>query len=184
MKKLALFDLDGTLFDTNDVNYYAYKDALAAIGIENLDYEFFRQKCNGRPYTYFLPLLGVNKMEEMEKVHIIKKQRYSVHLDKARVNTHLFMMIRGMSNYSKVIVTTASRKNAQEILEFYHVADQFDDLFSQEDISKPKPDPEGFLLAMERYNMTAHNTIIFEDSEVGIEAAMVTGATVIKIMQF
>ena len=40
MKKLVLFDLDGTLFDTGDVNYYAYKDALAPFGI-TLDKEYF-----------------------------------------------------------------------------------------------------------------------------------------------
>ena len=44
MKKyLALFDLDGTLFDTTDVNYYAYKDALSSFGVE-LTRDYFISK--------------------------------------------------------------------------------------------------------------------------------------------
>ncbi len=38
--KLAIFDLDGTLFDTKDVNYYAYKDAMSSLNY-NLDYGYF-----------------------------------------------------------------------------------------------------------------------------------------------
>lgn len=46
MKKeyLALFDLDGTLFDTSEVNYFAYKDALEPFGIK-LQKSFFVEEC-------------------------------------------------------------------------------------------------------------------------------------------
>ena len=46
-KYLALFDLDGTLFETGEVNYHAYQDALAPYGI-TLDKEYFLKRCNGR----------------------------------------------------------------------------------------------------------------------------------------
>ena len=48
MKKeyLALFDLDGTLLDTSEVNYFAYKDALEPFGIK-LQKSFFVEECNG-----------------------------------------------------------------------------------------------------------------------------------------
>ena len=47
--KLAIFDLDGTLFDTADVNYYSYKSVLESYGIE-LDHDYFVTKCNGKHY--------------------------------------------------------------------------------------------------------------------------------------
>ena len=47
-----------------------------------------------------------------------------------------------------------------------------------------KPDPEGFLLAMKQYGAAPKDTVIFEDSDVGIEAAYATGASVFRVMMF
>ena len=54
--KLAIFDLDGTLFDTKDVNFLAYKTALTELGYE-LDYNFFCKECNGKLYKEFIPMI-------------------------------------------------------------------------------------------------------------------------------
>ena len=90
-KYLALFDLDGTLFDTGEVNYYAYKDALAPFGVE-FDKTYFVEKCNGRHYTEFLPkIMGTS--EHIEEVHKLKKSAYANNLDKAKINLHLFEII-------------------------------------------------------------------------------------------
>ena len=56
--------------------------------------------------------------------------------------------------------------------------DLFDLILTHEDITKSKPDPEGFLKAMKLFNVEARDCLIFEDSSVGIEAAEKTGATV------
>ena len=55
---------------------------------------------------------------------------------------------------------------------------------TQEDIHKPKPDPEGFLLAMEHFGVTPADSVIFEDSDVGIEAARASGAAVFVADRF
>ena len=75
--KLALFDLDGTLFNTNDVNYYAYKRALNDYGYD-IDYEYFCDFCNGRNYKVFIPDLVENKEDVIEGVHDAKKKYYSL----------------------------------------------------------------------------------------------------------
>ena len=70
-----IFDLDGTLFDTGDVNYYAYKDSLEPYHVY-LDREYFVRECNGKHYTEFLPILMGNR-EHLEEVHKAKKINYS-----------------------------------------------------------------------------------------------------------
>ena len=47
--KLLIFDLDGTLYDTREVNFLSYQHALAQEGIK-LDREFYYRNCNGRYY--------------------------------------------------------------------------------------------------------------------------------------
>lgn len=180
-KKLALFDLDGTLFDTSDVNYYAYLEAVEKEGC-TIDYDFYCRECNGRHYKYFLPLIGISDEGVQERIHTNKKNLYERYLARARVNQELFHMIEDLDHcYYKAVVTTASRKNTEQILKFFGKRECFDLLITQEDIQKPKPDPEGYLLAMRYFNVCAEDTIIFEDSEVGLKAAKTSGAKVIKV---
>jgi beta-phosphoglucomutase len=184
MRKLALFDLDGTLVDTSGINYCAYQDALNYYGYE-LNYDFFCRECNGRHYKYFLPLLGLEDSEVVEAVHRRKKDVYRKYLNQSRLNEYLVSMLNHMDdNFAKVVVTTASRENTKDILRYYDLENKFDLLITQEDIDKPKPNPEGFLLAMEKLQAKPEDTIIFEDSDVGIEAALMTGAAVFKICRF
>lgn len=182
--KLAMFDMDGTLFDTNEVNFQAYKEALSTEGVA-LDRDFYVNHCNGRHYSVFLPAMLNDNAKTIERVHNLKKSAYFRYLDKTRVNVALFDIIRAIKGEYKIaLVTTASKKNTMEILEFTKTTNLFDLILTHDDITKPKPDPQGFFRAMEFFSATAQESIIFEDSDVGIVAAEKTGATVVKIQSF
>lgn len=183
MKKLAIFDLDGTLYDTRDVNYHSYEAALEQYGYE-LDYKYFSNYCNGRHYKEFLPEI-MRDTKHMEDVHNLKKKYYKDYLNKAKENEHLFQMVQCMkSDYYIAIVTTASRKNCEEILEYHNRLQNFDLIISSEDVNNKKPDPEGFLKAMEHFGVGGSQTVVFEDSDVGVEAAQKSGATVFVVKGF
>lgn len=171
-KKLAMFDLDGTLFNTCDVNFYAYREALKAFNIE-LDYEYFQRECNGKKYTQFLPEICGFADERLMEIHRLKKENYARFLSKAVINAELFDILEGIRNqYHIALVTTASKKNTMELLRAFHKEDTFDFILTQDDIEKPKPDPEGFLKVQAYFNVSAEDTIIFEDSEAGLAAAL------------
>lgn len=183
MKKLALFDLDGTLFDTREVNYMSYQHALQDLGYE-IDHDYYVSYCNGRHYTEFLPKI-IKCKKDIEIVHEKKKNYYSSYLSFARVNNSLIDIIKKIrKNYYIVIVTTASFKNTKDILDYFSLSKYFDDIITPKDYKKTKPDPEPFLVAMKKYDISSNNTIIFEDSDVGILSAINTGASVFKIQQF
>lgn len=63
-----------------------------------------------------------------------------------------------------------------DILNFYKVSERSDLLISQEDVSRPNPDSEVFLKVMEYFSVVPEITIIFEDSEDGIQEALESGA--------
>ena len=114
-KGLAIFDLDGTLFDTSDVNFMSYRAACNAHGVE-LDRDFFIKECNGRHYKEFIPRITEDP-ELLEPIHEDKKQLYNTFLDHARANTALFNIIEAIKDTHHIaMVTTASRKNVEEIL--------------------------------------------------------------------
>ena len=170
--KLAIFDLDGTLFDTRNVNYFAYCEALSMYGV-NLDYDFFCSKCNGKKYTQFLPTICSLKESDIETIHKLKKRFYSKHLSKARINENLFDIIESIkNNYFIALVTTASKANTLDLLKYFKKEKVFDLIVTQDDLLAPKPNPEGFLKAQLHFNVGPDDTIIFEDSKVGEKAAM------------
>lgn len=182
--KLAIFDLDGTLFDTRDVNFESYKLALKKYGYE-LEYEFFCEECNGMSYKKFLPDIIKNNDVSIDVVHKLKKELYSSNLNKARVNEHLFNLIELIKDeYYISIVTTASKKNCTEILDYFNKMNLFDLIIAYEDIENAKPDPEGFIKAMEYFDIEPKETIIFEDSKVGVEAANNSSANVFIVNRF
>ena len=81
-------------------------------------------------------------------------------------------------------MTTASEKNCHEILNRFGIYDFFDLVLTKDDILKSKPDPEGFNKAMEYFGVSPKNTVIFEDSDVGIKAAENSGAFYYKTYGF
>jgi beta-phosphoglucomutase len=182
--KLAIFDLDGTLFDTRDVNYFAYKEALSEYGFD-LERDYYCKECNGKFYKVFLPPISTNDDEILEKIHKLKKNAYIKHLSSAKMNVHLFNIMHAIKNeYYLAVVTTASKKNCMDILTHFEVEPLFDLIITHDDITKVKPDPEGFNKAMHVLNIKPEQTMIFEDSKEGIAAARASGANVFSVNEF
>lgn len=176
--KLMMVDLDGTLFDTKEINYRAYKEAIEPYGYD-IDYKYYCEFCNGKHYTDFLPQITTTDESILLDMHKRKKEAYCKYLKYGKVNQMLVDLIRSRGSECKAaLVTTASKQNTFDILNEFELVDLFDLILTHEDIKKTKPNPEGYIKAMANYNIKPEECVIFEDSVVGIEAAEKTGATV------
>lgn len=185
--RLMIFDLDGTLFDTKEVNFHAYNKALEINGFQNkLSYDFYCSSCNGDSYKVFLPkIVSELSKQQIHHIHEKKKQLYSTYLKYAKINNSLINLIKSCKNdYQVCIVTSASKKNVEEILAYFGIEDLFDFIISQEDVVNPKPSPEGFNLAIDKANVKKENTLIFEDSAIGLCAAEKSGANYVQVYGF
>jgi|TARA_B100000315_G_C14542417_1_gene571569 beta-phosphoglucomutase len=182
--KLAIFDLDGTLIDTSEVNYRAYKKALEEHGFMITREQF--KDFSGKIWTDFLPkCIGSNDMELLNDIHEFKKEVYKSCISVARINSILFDIIEVLvRTFYIAIVTTASRQNCMDILGYFNKEKLFDYILSQDEVSAPKPDAEGFIKCMVYFGISCDDTIIFEDSRDGITAALKTGASVYRTVSF
>lgn len=182
--KMLIFDLDGTLYDTSGVNYLAYKEALNNYGFD-IEKDYFYKCCNGYHYTTFIPKIIGDNSDIIETIHNEKKSLYFKNLKEARENTLLFEIIEKLKkDYYIAIVTTASKKNCLEILNHFHRQELFDLIVTAEDIKIQKPDPYGYNKVIEYFKIDKKDVFIFEDSDVGVESAIRSGANVITITKF
>ena len=100
-----------------------------------------------------------------------------------RLNTPLWEFCRQFrADGGRVwVVSTGSRDNIDHVMPHLGIADGVDGILSGADVEHPKPAPDCFLEAMRREGCTPRETLIFEDSAIGIEAARRSGAAYIVV---
>lgn len=186
MIKLVCCDMDGTLIDTDMTVFLSYKKALEGYDTPvPFTYDYYVKECKGKSYKNFLPAL-LSKVEDVEDVHEKKKNCYKNCVQNAVLNSSLVQTLDLFKSQGANIslVTTATLKNCIDALSAFNLQNFFDNIITQEDVKRVKPNPEGYIKAMEFFNAKPEETLIFEDSDVGIEAATKTGANVFVVKQF
>ena len=180
--KLILLDFDGTLASTEEANTMAYLTALREEGIE-LDVEEYRRHYFGMRCPEFLRAIGVTNEEDMDRIRRRKIELYPTFFDTVRLNEPLWNFAQDFRKQGgKVwIVSTGQRENITNVMRYLGIEDMVDGIISSRDVAEPKPSPEAFLIAMEREGVTPAETLIFEDSFVGLQAAEASGAAYIKV---
>lgn len=183
--KLILLDFDGTLVDTRDANAYAYIKTLSEVGID-MSREEYLEKYFGVRCMEFLRMVGVADSAEIDRLRRRKVELYPNYFDNVRLNTALWQwckMMRSMG--AKVwIVSTGHIDNIRNVMRYLRLDNEVDGIISGDDVSRPKPYPDCFIKAMQIEGVSPEETIIFEDSHVGIAAAKSSGAAYVIITDF
>lgn len=179
-----LFDLDGTLVDTWEANYRSYRDSLAEAGFACPRQAF--APCFGGHWRDFLPLLAGGADEALlQRIHRRKQELYSAHLGTVRVNEPLVALLRtARPLWSTGLVTSASLGNAGPLLAHIGIGDAFDCIITGDDVTRPKPDPDGYLRCLSGLGARAGASLAFEDAPAGIAAACAAGLQVVIISGF
>jgi HAD superfamily hydrolase (TIGR01509 family) len=184
--KAFFFDLDGTLVDTHEANYLAYRHAVESVKGIVLDTELKTRIKAGESSNHFLPsLLPDLTTEEIALINNQKGEVYPDHLDASLLNEYLSVFLQQMSeHYATVLVTTAKRKNALAVLRQHNIEHYFSDMIFGDDVQHMKPHPEAYNIALKKTGLKSSEVIAFEDSSKGIEAAEAAGITTVHIRNF
>lgn len=180
--KLILLDFDGTLADTRQANARAYIEALGEVGI-TLSEDEYLERYFGVRCMEFMRSVGIASDEEIARLRRRKIELYPRHFGSVVLNTPLWEWCRMMRRMdSKVwIVSTGHIDNIRNVMRYLKLEEGIDGIISGDDVQHPKPSPECFLRAMEIEGATPAETIIFEDSQVGLEAARRSGAQYVAV---
>jgi beta-phosphoglucomutase-like phosphatase (HAD superfamily) len=186
--KLIVFDLDGVLIDSKEIHFNALNLALNEFGS---DYIISRKEQDtvfeGLTTNVKLDILTKTKglPSDLHKDIWRRKQEYSAKLfestseDEDLVDIFKFIKSRGV----KIAVASNSiRQTLDTCLKSLGVWNYVDHSLSNEDVKRPKPDPQIYNRCMDYLMTEPKETVIFEDSEIGLRAANATGAKVEKVL--
>lgn len=184
--KAIVFDLDGVLVDMPVGHYEALNKALSLFGTkieEDEHYNFF----NGLPTRKKLETLEQQgRLPEglREFVNSIKQQYTKEVIPKyCAPDYSKILMLQQLKRQGYLLgcFSNSVQETLHLMLRSAHLYDFFDVIISNEEVSNPKPHPEGYLTAFERLGVAPHESIIVEDSPHGIEAGRASGATVFEV---
>lgn len=177
-----IFDLDGTLVDTYKANFLAYQEAFKNLGINFTNCQY--KKIFGLRFDYWIKkILPKATKKTIEKIKKDKSFFYKKNIEYCEVNTSLVTFLKYVKNmgFSTCLTTTASFNNASYLLEYFNLTKYFDYIVYGENVTKPKPHPNCFILCFDKFKLKPKECVIFEDSETGCEAALKSGANLVKI---
>lgn len=187
MIKLILFDLDGVLVDACEWHFHALNMSLEKncnISINRRDHE---NKFNGSPTSVKLDILykeGKIKQKDKQKIWN-DKQSFTVEaikkfskIDNQKIKMHKDLIARKI----KIgCVTNSIRKTANLMLQKTGQINYMSLIITNEDVIKPKPDPECYLNAINYFQVSPKETLIIEDSDKGYKSAIDSGSHVLKV---
>lgn len=176
MLEAILFDLDGTLVNSDPVHFLTWQEVLAKFGI-SIDEAFYKKHISGRLNAEIVKdILPQLSLEEGLKVADAKEARFRQLGDRLHPMAGLIKILEWLASrrLKQAVVTNAPRANAEFMLEALGFTSVFPYVVLAEEAERGKPDPAPYLLALERLNVKSDRAIAFEDSPSGILSA--TGA--------
>jgi beta-phosphoglucomutase-like phosphatase (HAD superfamily)/dTDP-glucose pyrophosphorylase len=187
MNKLVIFDLDGVLIDSRELHYDALNDALRKVGEQYvITREEHLSKYDGLNTTKKLKMLTEQRglpVSSYDKVWS-DKQEATFNLVRGFCKEYLlqtiFRQIKSRG-YKIAVASNSIRETVKLSLLSIGVMDEVDYFVSNEDVSRTKPYPEMYWKCMTALNALPKNTIIVEDSHIGRQGALDSGAHLLAV---
>ena len=182
--KAILFDMDGTLVNTEPLHEEAWHDTLAQFDLQLSPDWFHRYKGSTDRILMTEVIqhyeLSINVDELLEE----KRDRF---LEMARTRSQVFTgakegLVALQKKYPLALVTSSSRKGADHVLKVTELLHFFQTTITFDDVTKHKPDPEPYQKAINFFGLKPHECIAVEDSVSGSRSAKAAGCYTVGVL--
>lgn len=177
-----LFDCDGTIADSMPLHFIAWTKALGEWGCP-FDEELF-YVWGGKPPVEIIATLNQMHGLQMpvETVAAHKEHYYFELLPQLKPVPEVLEHIH--AQYGRIpfaVVSGSNRESIIKTLTAIHLLDRFPILVGSEDYQHSKPAPDAFLVGAARIGVDPKDCLVFEDTEMGIQAATAAGMASVRV---
>ena len=194
MLRAVIFDFDGVIADSELLHFKAFNSVLCQFGIEISKGDYYKDYLGLTDYDVFGVMIESGRLGESAAAVddlVERKNRIFEELSGAgeiiiEGVREFLEMLRGC-DVSMAICSGALHREIESILVQANIGHYFEAIVSAEEVQKGKPDPEGFLLAMERLGKKMNEPVIpgqcvvIEDSHWGLEAGRAAGMRTVAV---
>ena len=177
--RAVLWDLDGTLVDSEEYHWLAWRDAMRGEGME-LTYEKFLASFGQRNDRILGTWLGADAdPERVRQIGDAKEAEYR-RLAETRGLQPLpgareWLIALRRDGWKQAIASSAPRENVETMLRVLDLTQYLDAIVSAEDVTMGKPDPQVFLAAAAKLAVPPERCVVVEDAAAGVEGARRAG---------
>jgi beta-phosphoglucomutase len=182
--RAVLFDFDGVIADTANVHVAAWQRTFGVMGwIESDETCSLAAEIDDRAFVTEVFARRKIKGGDVDG-WMARKQELTLQLlrDTPRVYRGVGSLIERLrARFRLGVVTSTWRGNVDTVLDASGLAGAFEFVVAKEDVAAPKPDPEGYRLALARLKLPGSDVVALEDSPSGLSAARGAGLRVLAI---
>jgi HAD superfamily hydrolase (TIGR01509 family) len=181
--RALLFDLDGTLAETDSLHLPTWVDVLQPYGIE-VDEAFYKERISGRSNSKIVQdLLPDLSAEEGRRLADAKEASF-------RGRAHELEPLPGLLDFmregkdrglSLALVTNAPEENVEAILLALELNAFFDEVVLSDQVGPVKPDPAPYKAALDKLGISPEEALAFEDSTSGIASSVAAGIPTVGV---
>ena len=180
MYDALLFDLDGTLIDTESIALATGCAAFAAAG-HDVDLAFMHQLVGRDEPTAASIIRAALPKADLDAINRNWREAFAAGIDMGLPLKPGAAELLALARQPLAIVTSTGREGAHRKLGIAGIAASFAHVVTLDDVTAPKPAPDPYLLAASLFGFAPERCLVFEDSETGAEAAHRAGCVVVQV---
>jgi beta-phosphoglucomutase len=178
--RAVLFDFNGTLSDDERIMFEIFQELFAEKGKPLTEQEYFGELVGYSDFEVVRAWLGEDDPALLGEKIARYRERVA---DGSTVTEEAREAVRVAADGAIVaVVSGAARSEIEPVLDAAGIAGLITTLVSAEDVTNGKPDPEGYLLALDLLDAEAGDAVAFEDSEPGVDAARAAGIQCVAVL--
>jgi len=185
--KAIVFDMDGVLIDAREWHYQALNRALELFGYKISRYDHLAT-FDGLPTSRKLQMLSIEHglpkglhtfINEMKQAYTV--EAITLFCRPTFNHQHALSMLKHRHHYKLAVASNSIAATVQLMMSKAQLSSYLELQLSNEDVDKPKPDPEIYCKAMENLGVLPQETLVVEDNPHGIAAAKASGAHILAV---